>query len=151
MSDDPDFMLSAIGASFSLHIDYDQIPPEEDGFQWLTCHCSCSVDGFAAKFGLSVTRQDFEEFHAQLSRLGTGELNEVQIENIETDFQLTLTMKHTGAVTVAGQLEPISGRLAPGFGRSRASMTFSFDSDTASVDNAVRRLAAAIASARKLA
>jgi hypothetical protein len=140
----PDFALSGLEASFGVWIDYDRVPPEETGYQWLACHCSCEVDGFQAQFPLSVTRQDLEYFEIELTRLSTGEASDVEIENLECDFKLRLTLQRTGAVTVAGWL-------TPGYISRRATLNFEFNSDLASVDTAVRRIAAAIAAVRKFA
>jgi hypothetical protein len=137
-----DLYLSGDEASFELRIDFDHVPPEEDDYQWLWCHCACAVDDFRAEFPLSVTRQDFEEFHVQLSRLSAGEAKAIEIENTERDFKLHLAVRRTGAVTIAGKLTPES--------RRRATLDFAFDSDLASVDTAVRSIAAALASVRKL-
>ncbi|HEY6234003.1 MAG TPA: hypothetical protein VIW69_02730 [Candidatus Elarobacter sp.] len=139
-----DLFLSGHEASFELRIDFDRIGSTEDDVQWLTCHCSCTVEPFHAEFPLSVTRQDFEQFQAQLSRLSSGEATEIELENLELDFRLNLAVRPTGAVTV-------SGKLTPGYTRTRATLEFAFDSDLASVDSATRRIGAALASLKRLA
>ena len=88
-----------------------------------------------------MTQRDFEDFHAQLSRLSDGTATEARLENLEADFRLHLAVRHTGSVTVVGQLTPYP---------KRGSLEFTFDSDIASIDTATRRIAAALERVRKL-
>lgn len=138
-----DFQLSGDAASFELRIDFDRVRPTEDGLQWLICHCACEVDAFRAEFPLGLTRQDLEQFHAQLSMLRSGVKEEIELENLEMDFRLGASVRSTGAVSVVG-------KLTPGYTRSRATLDFAFDSDLASIDTATHRIAAAVAALRKL-
>ncbi|MDB5095416.1 MAG: hypothetical protein JWO85_3517 [Candidatus Eremiobacteraeota bacterium] len=120
---------------FELRVEHDLVPPPEGEMQWVPCRCFCAVDSFQGEFPLSITEKEFARFRDELNKLRAGDVQTIELENLEMDFRLIMTLRHTGSVS-------ISGKLAPGYVKNRATLTFDFDSDIANIDTAARSLSA---------
>jgi hypothetical protein len=123
-----DIAISGSDGSLCFTVYYDR--EAESDMTWLRCHCTCDIGAFKGDFNFMITDFDLKSLSAELESLTIGTAQCAEVGNLEDDFQLALSLQKTGAVTVKGKLSP---RIA-----NFAVLEFSFDSDLATLDNAVR-------------
>jgi hypothetical protein len=84
------------------------------------------------QFSLSFTSSDLESIYEAFCALSTGEKDDVEIGNLEKDFEIYVEKQKTGSLTIRGRLRPQLAR--------NATLDFEFMSDLATLDRAARSL-----------
>jgi len=130
--------INGHGASIVIAIIGSENPSSENpsDANWLTCSVAIDIGGFAANYPAAFTTSDFARFRCEIKTALAAMNGTASFITDESALQFTAEIGRTGTVIIKGQ-----GQV---FGHTRATLSFSFESDQTFFAETIRCLDAVV-------
>lgn len=107
---DAEFIVTGDGASITFSLRLHGTRANDDlGFKWYQGNCEFSLDKFIGRFAISFTDRDLRTIRDGLNTFVSGNIDDVEVGNLEDDFSLRIKRSKTGADTIESRLTPGGG------------------------------------------